>query len=340
MASRFMTRITLFFFALGMASSAHATTMINGAGATFPYPLYSKWFSEFKKVDGDTQVNYNSIGSGGGIKQFTDKTVDFGASDAPMTDEQVAKVEGGVIHIPTALGAVVLSYNLKDIQKPIRLTPELIADIFLGKVTKWNDEKIKKENPGVAFPDLAIVPVHRADGSGTTAIFTDYLSKVSSQWKSEAGQGTAVKWSGGLGGKGNEGVTGQILQTPGAIGYIEFIYAETNKMPKALVKNKSGSYVAPSVKAITAAAASVKNMPADFRVSITDAMGKDAYPISGFTYILVRPQLPKDKGQKLLSLLNWIVGPAQSMTQSLNYAPLPASLQAKVKATIKKIEVK
>ncbi len=323
-----------------LGAQAHASTMINGAGATFPYPLYSKWFTEFQKVDKDTQVNYNSIGSGGGIRQFIDKTVDFGASDAPMTDEQLAQVPGGAVHIPTVLGAVVLSYNVKEITEPLKLTPAIVADIFLGKITKWNDERIKKENPKANLPDLAVIPVYRSDGSGTTAIFTDYLSKVTPDWKTEVGQGTAVKWKAGLGGKGNEGVTGQIKQTPGAIGYIEFIYAETNKLPVALLKNKAGLFVAPSVKAITAAAqASLKSIPADYRVSITDAPGKDVYPISGFTYILVKSTLGKDKGQKLLTLLNWIVGPAQGMAEALNYAPLPKSLQAKVKETIKKIKI-
>lgn len=327
---------------LSVASSQAATTMINGAGATFPYPLYSKWFSEFKKIDKDTQVNYNSIGSGGGIRQFTDQTVDFGASDAPMTDEQISKIEGGAIHIPTVMGAVVLSYNVPEVKTHLKLTSQLVSDVFLGKVTKWNDEKIQKENPGIKLPDLAIIPIYRSDGSGTTAIFTDYLSKVSPDFKSEVGQGTAVKWKSGLGlgGKGNEGVTGQIKQTPGAIGYIEFIYAKSNDMAVADIKNKAGKFITPSVKAITAAAqSSLKDMPKDYRVSITDAAGKDSYPIAGFTYILVKPKLPKDKGQKLLSLLNWIVGPAQGMAESLHYAPLPKSLQAKVKETIKSIKV-
>lgn len=323
-----------------MSFAAHATTMLNGAGATFPYPLYSKWFSEFRKVDKDTQVNYNSIGSGGGIRQFTDQTVDFGASDTPMTDEQISKVTAGAVHIPTVLGAVVLSYNLKEVSKPIRLTPQLIVEIFLGKITKWNDEKIKKENPGVSFPDLPLIPVYRSDGSGTTAIFTDYLAKASADWKTQVGQGTAVKWKTGIGGKGNEGVTGQIKQTPGTIGYIEFIYAESNKLPVAQIKNKSGNFVGPSVKAITSAAQSaLKNMPKDYRVSITDAEGKDAYPISGFTYILVNSKLGKEKGPKLLTLLNWMVGPAQSMAEGLNYAPLPKTLQAKIKETIKTIKL-
>jgi len=322
-------------------TAAHADkVMINGAGATFPYPIYSKWFSEYKKIDKDTQVNYNSIGSGGGIRQFLDKTVDFGASDAPMNEDQLAKAGEPVLHVPTVMGAVVLSYNIPGLTASLKLTAEIIAEVYLGKITSWDDAKIVKENPAVALPKLPIVPIYRADGSGTTAIFTDFLSQAYPAWKTDVGQGTAVKWKTGLGGKGNEGVTGQIKQTPGSIGYIEFIYAETNKLPVAHVKNKDGKFVAPSVKAVTAAATgSLKSIPADYRVSIVNAAGKDSYPISGFTYILVRKTLDKQKGKKIVDLLNWILVSGQAMAAPLSYAPLPASLLAKVKVSVKEIKV-
>jgi phosphate transport system substrate-binding protein len=329
--------LPLLFLCLGAAQGA---TTINGAGATFPFPLYSKWFAEYSKIDRDTRVNYNSIGSGGGIRQLTDKTVDFGASDAPMTDEQLAKFGGAVLHVPTVLGAVAITYNLKGVSGTLRLTPGLMADIFLGKITKWNDERLQKENPGLKLPDLALVPVYRSDGSGTTAIFTDYLSKTSPEWKAEVGHGTAVKWKTGIGGKGNEGVTGQIKQMPGAVGYVEFIYARSNHMPVAEIRNKAGRFVTPTVHAITTAAqASLKTMPADFRVSITDPEGKESYPISGFTYILIPTRLSKEKGKKILNLLNWMIGPAQEMAGPLDYAPLPKSLQRRVKDAVKKIKI-
>jgi phosphate transport system substrate-binding protein len=321
--------------------NAHAeTVMINGAGATFPYPIYSKWFSDYKKIDKDAQINYNSIGSGGGIRQFLDKTVDFGASDAPMNDEQLAKAGEPVLHVPTVMGAVVLSYNIPDVKSSIKLTAEIIGEIYLGKITSWDDAKIIKENSGLKLPKLSIVPVYRSDGSGTTAIFTDYLSQAHPAWKAEVGQGTAVKWKTGLGGKGNEGVTGQIKQTPGAIGYIEFIYAESNKLPVAQIKNREGLFVSPSVKSVTAAASgSLKTMPADYRVSIVNAAGKDSYPISGFTYILVRKSLDKNKGKKIVDLMNWILATGQNSAASLSYAPLPPSLVAKVKASVKEIKL-
>jgi len=315
---------------------------LNGAGATFPYPLYSKWFSEYRKKAPDVQVNYNSIGSGGGIRQFADQTVDFGASDAPMTDEQIEKVSGKVVHIPTTLGAVVISYNLGDESSvDLKLTPNLIAEIYLGKIKKWNDPLIQKINPGAKLPDRSIVPVYRSDGSGTTAIFTDYLSKTYPDWKSEVGQGTAVKWKAGIGGRGNEGVTAQIKQTKGTIGYIEFVYAEQNHLPVAAIKNTAGQFVSPSVAAITSAAqGKLKEIPADFRVSITDAGGKKSYPIAGVTYLLVSTELQGEKGKKLLDLLRWIMGPAQQYSAKLSYAPLPKSLIHRVEAKIKTLKVK
>lgn len=323
----------------GAATISRAdVVMINGAGATFPYPIYSKWFSEFRKVDKDTQVNYNSIGSGGGIKQFLDNTVDFGASDAPMNEEQLAKSPTPILHIPTVLGAVVLSYNVPG-AKSLRLTPELVAEIYMGKVTKWNDPKILKENPGFKS-SLDITPVYRSDGSGTTNIFTDYLSKVSADWKKDMGQGTALKWKAGLGGKGNEGVTGLVKQNPGSIGYVELVYAVENKLEIAALKNKAGQFVTPSVSAVTAAAeGSAKDIPADFRVSITDAGGKKSYPISGFTYLLIHKKMKKEKGQKIVDFLNWMVGPGQKMAAPLSYASLPAPIAKRVKDIVKSIQL-
>jgi len=317
------------------------TTLINGAGATFPYPLYSKWFSEYQKVDSSVQINYQSIGSGGGISQFSEKTVDFGATDAPMTDEQLKKAGEPVLHIPTVMGAVVLTYNLPEVTQELVLSGDVVAEMFLGTITKWNDAKITKLNPGVNLPDTAIMIAHRSDGSGTTGIFTDYLSKVSPDWKSKVGQGTAVNWPVGLGGKGNEGVTGLVKQTPGSIGYVELIYAENNKLAYASLKNKANQTVKPSMKSVAAAAAgALKTMPKDFRVSITDSSGKTAYPISGFTYLLVTKSMARDKGAKIQKFLKWAVTDGQKMAEPLFYAPLPKELVAKVENTISTIQLK
>jgi len=314
--------------------------LINGAGATFPYPLYSKWFSEYRKVDPSVEINYQSIGSGGGIRQLLDKTIDFGASDAPMTDDQLAKATVPVLHIPTVLGAVVLTYNIPDLQKALNLTPEIITEIFLGRITTWSDAKIAAANPGVTLPkDMVVMVAHRSDGSGTSAIFTDYLAKVSPDWKTKVGAGTSVKWPTGLGGKGNEGVTGLIKQTPGAIGYVELIYAKSNNLPVAAIKNRAGQFVTPTLESVTSAAAGVmKSMPADFRVSITDAEGKATYPISGFTYLLVYQKMDAQKGPKLIRFLNWAIKDGQKMAEPLSYAPLPKALIAKVEAKIKEIK--
>jgi phosphate transport system substrate-binding protein len=323
-----------------MAASA-ANQQINGAGATFPYPLYSKWFAEYQKLEPDTQINYQSIGSGGGIRQFTDKTVDFGASDAPMTDEQLKKITSPVLHIPTVLGAVVITYNVPEAGEKLQLSSEAVADIFLGKIKKWNDPQLAKLNPGVKLPDVAILPTHRSDGSGTTNIFTDYLAKVSPEWKSKIGTGTSVNWPGGLGGKGNEGVSGLVKQTPGAIGYVELIFAESNKISVATLKNKSGAFIVPSPKSVTAAAeGALKDMPADFRVSITDSAGKAAYPISGFTYLLVSQDMKAagPKGKTMVKFLKWAVTDGQKMAEPLAYAPLPKSLVKKVEAKIASIQ--
>jgi phosphate transport system substrate-binding protein len=318
-----------------------AAEMLNGAGATFPYPIYSKWFSEYEKQTG-ARINYSSIGSGGGIRQLLDGTVDFGASDAPMNEEQLAKSKVPVLHIPTVMGAVAITYNLPSVKEELKLSGDVIADIFLGKITKWSDERIQKLNPGVKFPENAYVMVaHRSDGSGTTAVFADYLSKVSPDWKAKVGTGTALKWPIGLGGKGNEGVTGLIKQTPGAIGYVELIYAESNNLPVARVRNKTGQFIAPSSKGVTAAAAgALESMPDDFRVSITDPAGKDSYPISSFTYLLVYQQMKGEKGKTLVKFLNWAITKGQPIAEAMRYAPLPSSLVPQVRKRIETIEVK
>jgi phosphate transport system substrate-binding protein len=317
---------------------ALAQTTLNGAGATFPYPMYSKWFSEYHKLHPDVEINYQSIGSGGGIRQVLAGTVDFGASDGPMTNEQLAEAKTKILHVPTVLGAVVPAYSVPGVSTELKFTPEAIAGIFLGKITSWNDSALTSVNPGVNLPNQPIIVVHRSDGSGTTFIFTDYLSKVSSDWQSQVGKNTSVKWPVGLGGKGNEGVAGMIRQMPGAIGYIELIYAVQNKIPYGVVKNASGNFVKASLDSVTAAAASVKSMPADFRVSITNAPGKDAYPISSFTWLLI-PAQSKDaaKGKILADFLNWMVDDGQKMTAELTYAPLPENVAAKVKAEIKQV---
>jgi len=333
--------LLLALVSLSSASALAAPLSINGAGATFPYPLYTKWFSEFQKVDADAQINYQSLGSGAGIRQLQEKTIDFGATDSPMSDEQLAKSGSPVVHIPTVLGAVVVTYHLPGIEKGMHLSGPVIAELFLGTISKWNDPKIAALNPGMKLPDIAVLSVHRSDGSGTTGIFTDYLSKVSPEWKSSIGQGTAVSWKGGLGGKGNEGVTGVIKQSPGSIGYVELIYAENNHLPYASVENAAKKFVAPEIKSVSAAAAgALKTMPADFRISVTNAEGKDAYPISGFTYLLVYSTLPKGKGEKIVHFLKWAVTEGQKFAAPLYYAPLPKELVKKVEAKIATLEVK
>jgi len=300
--------------------------------------MYSKWFSEYHKAHPDIEINYQSIGSGGGIRQVLAGTVDFGASDGPMTDEQLSQAKTKILHIPTVLGADVPAYNIPGVTGELKFTPEVLAGIFMGKITSWNDPALAKANPGVNLPNQPIVVIHRSDGSGTTYIWTDYLSKVSSDWQNQVGKGTSVKWPVGLGGKGNEGVAGMIRQMQGGIGYIELIYAAQNKIPYGSVKNAAGSFVRASLESVTAAAASVKSMPADFRVSITNAPGKDAYPISSFTWLLI-PAQSKDaaKGKILADFLNWMVDDGQKMTADLSYAPLPESVATKVKAAIKQV---
>src|SRR5579864_1980071 len=289
-----MRKLGLLLVCVLLALPVVGQTKLNGAGATFPNPIYSKWFSEYHKLHPDIQINYQSIGSGGGIRQVTEGTVEFGASDMPMTDDQLkeaqAKLKTNVLNIPTVLGAVVPAYNIPGVSGEVKFTPDALAGIFLGRISKWNDKAITSVNPGVNLPDQNIVVVHRSDGSGTTFIWTDFLSKVSADWKSQVGSGTSVKWPVGLGGKGNEGVAGSIRQLPGSIGYVELIYAVQNNIPYGSVSNAVGAFLKASLEGVTGAAASVKALPADFRVSITNAPGKDAYPISSFTWLLVPAQ--------------------------------------------------
>ena len=326
------------FLCLALALPAFAQTTLNGAGATFPYPMYSKWFSEYHKLHPDIEINYQSIGSGGGIRQVLAGTVEFGASDGPMTDEQLKEAKTKILHIPTVMGADVPAYNIPGVTAELKFSPSTLAGIFLGKITSWNDAAIKQDNPGVNLPGQSIIVIHRSDGSGTTYIWTDYLSKVSPEWKSQVGKGTSVKWPVGLGGKGNEGVAGMIRQMQGAIGYIELIYAIENKIPYGSVKNAAGDFVKASLEGVTAAAASVKSMPADFRVSITNAPGKDAYPISSFTWLLI-PVQSKDpaKGKILVDFLHWMLEDGEKMTTELAYAPLPSNVAAKVAEAIKQV---
>jgi phosphate transport system substrate-binding protein len=310
-------------------------TKLQGAGATFPNPLYQKWISEYGKLHANVKIDYQSIGSGGGIKQLQAQTVDFGASDAPMIEDEIKGAPGPIVHIPTVLGAVVLTYNLPEATKPLRFSPDVIADIFLGKITKWNDARIKADNADVNLPAADISTVHRSDGSGTSFVFTDYLSKVSAEWKDKVGANKSPKWIGGIGAKGNEGVTGQVKQTPNTIGYVELAYAVQNKLPVALIKNKSGNFVEPNIDAVTSAAAgTVAQTPEDLRVSITDAEGATAYPISSYTYILVyQEQKNATKGKVLVDFLWWGVHDGENFAKELLYAPLPAEI-------VKRVEVK
>ena len=314
------------------------TTQLNGAGATFPYPIYSKWFSEYNKLHPEVQINYQSIGSGGGINQLKAGTVDFGASDMPLKDDLVKQIPVAFVQLPTVLGSVVPSYNIPGVTAELKFTPQALAGIYLGKVTKWNDPAIAKANPGVKLPDTGIVVIHRSDGSGTTFVWTDYLSKVSPEWKSSVGSNTSVNWPVGLGGKGNEGVSGLIRQMDGSLGYVELIYALQNKIPFGVVENAAGNFVKASLQSTTAAAAAAKFKPGDFRVSITNAPGKDAYPIASFTYLLVPTQW-KDggKGKIMVDFLHWMLDNGQHMVEQLYYASLPQNLVDMEKETIQKI---
>src|SRR5438046_7510769 len=333
-----LPRILGLTIALGLSASASSQMMINGTGATFPYPIYSKWFDAYTKVDPSVRFNYQSIGSGGGQKQILAQTMDFGASDGPMSDENLAKAPCKLLHIPTVAGADVVAYNLPGNPK-LKLDADTIAGIFLGQIKKWGDPKITALNAGAKLPDQEIVVVHRSDGSGTTYIWTDYLSKISPEWKTKVGTNTSVNWPTGIGGKGNEGVAGQIKQTPGALGYVELIYAVQNKMPYAGVKNSAGNFMKPSIESITAALATA-DIPDDFRFSITNAPGADAYPIAGATWLLVYQQ-QKDaaKGSKLVEFFKWAAKEGEKMSTDLTYAPMPERLQQRVLKRIDEIKI-
>ncbi len=322
-----------------------AQQKLNGAGATFPYVIYSKWFDVYNQKTG-IQFNYQSIGSGGGIKQVIEGTVDFGASDAPMTEKQMQQVKEKqgteILHIPTVMGAVVVTYNLPGVKKGLKITPEVLSGIYLGTITKWNDSKITSDNKGIKLPNEAIFVTHRSDGSGTTNIFTGYLSKVSDTWQKKVGQGTAVNWPVGLGGKGNEGVAGLVKQTEGSIGYVELAYAEKNALPYAALKNKAGNFVMPTFDAVSAAAAGfIKDMPEDLRVEITNADGKESYPISGFTWLLVYQNMKdKSKAKAIVDFLNWAVTDGEKYAKDLYYAPLPKEVVKLDQKKISQISVK
>ncbi|MEJ7729160.1 MAG: phosphate ABC transporter substrate-binding protein PstS [Polyangiaceae bacterium] len=313
------------------ATPASGEVALTGAGATFPYPLYTKWISEYGKANKGIKINYQSIGSGGGIRQVTEGTVDFGASDAPMSDEQLEKAKD-ILHIPTCIGSVVIAYNLEGVGPGLKITPAAAAGIFLGTIKNWNDPAIASENPEAKLPAKPVASVHRSDGSGTTKIFVDWLSAVSPEWKKGPGNGTSVDWPGGLGAKGNEGVTGTLTSTPGAVGYVELAYAMQNKLNFAAIKNKAGNFVLPSLDATTAAAAgAVARMPEDMRISIVDAEGDAAYPVSGFTYILLHSkQGDARKGKALVEFLSWATHDGQKLTNDLHYAPLPAPIVERV----------
>jgi phosphate transport system substrate-binding protein len=327
--------ILLAVFGLAGAVLAANSLTITGAGASFPYPMYSKWFDEYHKKDTNIEINYQSIGSGGGIKQVTEGTVDFGASDGPMNDDQLKAFQDkhgfAILHFPTVLGAVVPTYNIPGVTTDLNFTPEALAGIFLGKITKWNDPAIAGANKGVSLPGNDIVVVHRSDGSGTSYIWTDYLSKISDEWKSKVGKGSSVNWPVGLGGKGNEGVAGLVKQTSNAFGYVELIYAIQNKMPYGAVKNSSGAFVKADLAGVTAAAAgAAKSMPEDFRVSITDAPGKGAYPISSFTWLLIPAKFSDGaKRDALKGFVKWMLADGQNYAESLSYAKLPKEVVAK-----------
>jgi phosphate transport system substrate-binding protein len=331
--------------ALMVASMASAEALlINGAGATFPYPIYSKWFDEYHKNNGNIQINYQSVGSGAGIKQVTEGTVDFGASDGPMNDEQLkafqAKHGFGILHFPTVLGAVVPTYNISGVSGALNFTPEALAGIFLGKITKWNDPAIAGANKGVNLPGNDIVVVHRSDGSGTTYVWTDYLAKVSQEWKDKVGKGTSVNWPVGLGGKGNEGVTGQIKNAPNSIGYVELIYAVSNSIPYGSVKNSSGSFIKADLASVSeAASAAARTMPDDFRVSITDPAGKKAYPIASFTWLLIPVKFSDAaKRDSIKGFLTWMLADGQNYAEQLSYAKLPKEVIAKEKKALGSIQ--
>jgi len=325
---------------LAMVAAGASAQNITAAGATFPYPIYNKWFTEYNQMHPNVKINYQSIGSGGGITQTSEGTVDFGASDMPVTDDKIAAAKVKFMHIPTVLGAVVPIYNVPGVSKDLNFSGDVIADIYLGKITKWNDPRLVKDNPGANLPDKAILPVYRSESSGTTFIFTDYLSKVSSDWKSMVGSSSAVKWRAGIGAKGNEGVAGMVRQTPGSLGYVELIYALQNKMAYGAVKNAAGKFLQGSPDGVTAAAAAAaKTMPADYRVSITNAQGAASYPISSFTYLLIPLKFADPaKGAAVKGFLTWMLEHGESEAKGMDYAPLPEQVQTMVKRTITTIK--
>jgi len=343
-----MRRCLLFACLAGLVSSLAFTSCrpggsgeqvvkLQGAGATFPNPLYQKWLSEYSKLHSNVQIDYQSVGSGAGIKQIQAQTVDFGASDAPMKDADLKAAPGEILHIPTVLGAVVITYNLAGVKQPLKFSGEVVADIFLGKIKKWNDPKITADNAGVSLPATDITVVHRSDGSGTSAVFTDYLSKISPEWKEKVGSGVSPSWPVGLGQKGNEGVTGQVKNTPNTLGYVELAYAIQNNLPVAHIKNSAGSFIEPSIDAVTAAAAaSAGNTPEDLRVSITNAQGAAAYPISSYTYILLyKNQKDAAKGKVVVDFVWWGIHDGEKYAPTLHYAPLPADIVKRAEAKLK-----
>ncbi len=336
-STRFFALATL----LGAAAPAVAGAQLNGAGATFPNIIYQNWMLTYNQLHADVKLNYQSIGSGGGIRQFSDGTVDFGGTDAPMTDSAIAAINGNVLHIPTVLGAVVAAYTLPDVSQPVRLTPDVLADVFLGKITKWNDARLASINPGVTLPNQDILVVHRSDGSGTSFVWTDYLSKVSPEWAQKVGKGPSVSWPVGLGGRGNEGVAATIRQTPGAIGYIELGYAVINKMPFAVLRNQSGNWITASLESVTAAAAgAMKDMGpnTDFRVSITNSSGAQAYPAASFTWLLVHKTYSDTaKARQLVQFIWWAETEGQAKAPELGYAPLPQQLRPWIQARLKSV---
>jgi phosphate transport system substrate-binding protein len=330
---------SLAFTSCRQNGSGEQVVKLQGAGATFPNPVYQKWLSEYSKLHPKVQIDYQSVGSGAGIKQIQAQTVDFGASDTPMKDEDLKAAPAEILHIPTVLGAVVITYNLPSMNQPLKFSGEVVADIFLGKIKKWNDPKITADNPGVSLPSTDITVVHRSDGSGTSGVFTDYLSKVSAEWKEKVGSGTSPSWPVGIGGKGNEGVTGQIKNTPNTLGYVELVYAIQNKLPAAHIKNASGSFIEPSIQAVTAAAAaSAANTPDDLRVSITNAQGATAYPISSYTYILLyKNQKDAAKGKVVVDFVWWGIHDGEKYAADLLYAPLPDDIVKRAEAKLNSI---
>ena len=325
---------------LALTAIGASAQNVNGAGATFPYPIYSKWFSEYSQQHPSVKINYQSIGSGGGIRQVSEGTVDFGATDGPMSDAQIESAKVKTTHIPTVLGAVVPVYNIPGVNKDLNFSGDVIADIYLGKITKWNDPRIVKDNPGVSLPDKAILPVYRSDGSGTTYIFTDYLSKISSDWSSKVGKNTSVKWPTGIGQKGNEGIAGMVRQSPYSFGYVELIYATQNKMAFGAVKNSAGKFLKATPDGVTAAAAAAaKTMPADYRVSITNAPGAASYPISSFTWLLIPTHsTDPNKAKALADFLGWMLDHGETEAAALTYAPLPKQVQDMVRKSIANVK--